>query len=203
MNDDYEELFKILILGDSGVGKTNLLSRYCNNVFGKDTKATIGVDFDFKYYNKNGKTYKAQIFDTAGQERFKSVIKGFFNGTHGVVLVYDITSKKSFESIKNWFNDCKENIRNQFSCILIGNKNDLDNRQVSTHEGEEMAKSLQLPFMEVSAKTADNVEKAFEALLDVIYEKYKDSDDFEDINPNDKNIKFEDVNNRKDNKKCC
>ena len=121
-NEDYDTIFKIVIVGDSGVGKTNLITRYLKNDFKPETKATIGVEFSDKKYIYKNKTIKVQIWDTAGQERYRSLTSMYYKGAKGAIFVYDISSKNSFESIDKWLIEMKKTADENIKIILIGNK---------------------------------------------------------------------------------
>lgn len=152
-----ESIYKYIIVGDEGVGKTSISLRYTNNVFYKQ-QTTIGVDF---FSRTNGNT-KIKIWDTAGACRFKSIIKSFYRYAVGAIIVYDITNKNSFMSVSSWFKEIKEHTNDECYIMLIGNKIDKeDKRQVSTNEGKELANTLGIPFFEVSAKDSTNVESSF------------------------------------------
>ena len=205
LNDNYEEIIKVLILGDCSVGKTNILTRYCTNSFNSQSKATIGIDFLNKDYSKNGKNYKVQIFDTAGQEKFKSFIKTIYKGTNGVILVFDVTNKDTFNNIDKWYKDAKDSIDKNFSCILVGNKIDLtDSREVKTEEGKNKAQGFGMFYMETSAKDSINVEQAFNELLSEVCEKLSSETEEENekiILDLGKNVKNEAEKEKE--KKCC
>ena len=162
-----EFMYKILLLGDSSVGKTCILTRYADNTFQEEHMATIGLDFKIKSVNlDNGKTIKVQIWDTAGQDRFKSITKNYYKGAHGIILIYDVTKRKTFDNLKNWIDTIKEEVSDKVSVILIGNKIDnIDNRVVTTQEGQGIANEYNLPFYEASAKTGDNIDIAFNDLI--------------------------------------
>jgi len=162
-----EFMYKILLLGDSSVGKTCILTRYSDNTFQEDHLATIGLDFKKKDVNlDNGKTVKVQIWDTAGQDRFKSITKNYYKGAHGIILIYDVTTRKTFDNVRKWIDTIKEEVSDKVNVILVGNKIDNnDNRKVTTEEGQEIANEYKLPFYETSAKTGDNINKAFNDLI--------------------------------------
>ena len=162
-----EFMYKILLLGDSSVGKTCILTRYSENTFQEDHLATIGLDFKQKIVNlDNGKTVKVQIWDTAGQDRFKSITKNYYKGAHGIILIYDVTTRKTFDNVRKWIDTIKEEVSDKVNVILVGNKIDNnDNRKVTTEEGQEIANEYKLPFYETSAKTGDNINKAFNDLI--------------------------------------
>ena len=172
-NKNYDVLFKIILIGDSSVGKTNILSRFIRNEFDENSKSTIGVEFGTKNFNLNDKIIKAQIWDTAGQERYRSITSVYYKGAQGCLLVYDITKKPSFENIDKWISDLKNSGDENLSIILIGNKCDLENeRKVTKEEAKEKAQFYKLAFIETSALNGTNIEKAFELLLNDIYIKY-------------------------------
>ena len=168
---DYNYLFKTLILGDSFVGKTNMLKRFLHNEFDTNTKETVGVEFGSKNFIIDGNDIvKAQIWDTAGQERYRSVTKAYYKGAKGALLVYDISRKSTFENIDNWLLDLKTNGDKDILIILIGNKSDLiDKREVSTEEAQTKAEQYNIAFLETSAKTGDNIVKAFTELVTQVY----------------------------------
>ena len=172
-NKNYDVLFKIILIGDTSVGKTNILSRFIRNEFDENSKSTIGVEFGTKNFNLNDKIIKAQIWDTAGQERYRSITSVYYKGAQGCLLVYDITKKPTFENIDRWISDLKNSGDENLSIILIGNKCDLENeRKVTKEEAKEKAQFYKLAFIETSALNGTNIEKAFELLLNDIYIKY-------------------------------
>ena len=163
--------FKILLLGDSSVGKTCFLKRYTDNTFQDAYLSTIGFDFKFKFITlDNGKTVKVQLWDTAGQERFRTIAKSYYKGAHGIVLIYDVTNRKTFDNIRKWLNQINNEASNKISIILVANKIDCEERQVSTEEGESLAKANNLPIFEASAKESINVEESFKFLIEKINE---------------------------------
>ena len=162
MNPDYDYLFKILLIGNSGVGKSSLLLRFADDTFTDNFMPTIGVDFKIRTLEVDGRTIKLQIWDTAGQERFKTITSSYYKGAHGIIVVYDITDKESFKNIDNWMNEVEKHASDNVSRILVGNKCDMDeSRQVTTDEGKELADQYNIRFMETSAKESANVEEAF------------------------------------------
>jgi small GTP-binding protein len=130
---------KLIIVGDSSVGKTNILTRYTKNVFSDDSKATIGVEFGTKILDLNDHKIKLQIWDTAGQERYKAVTVAYYKGSKGAFVVYDVTNKSTFHSLENWINDIRKNGDKETCIILIGNKTDLQNREVTYDQGKKFA----------------------------------------------------------------
>ena len=174
LDDTYDVIYKILLVGDSGVGKTNIMLRYLNKEFNINTKATVGVEFGSKNIIIDKKVIKGQIWDTAGQERYRSITSSYYKGAHGAFVVYDITLKESFEAVDRWINDLRNNTDERLEIILIGNKSDLEEkRQVTKEEGEEKAKEKEVAFMETSALNCNNIEKAFNEILNKVYLAYK------------------------------
>ncbi|KAG2726167.1 hypothetical protein I3843_01G097600 [Carya illinoinensis] len=165
-----EYLFKIVIIGDSAVGKSNLLSRYARNEFNMHSKATIGVEFQTQVLEIDGKEVKAQIWDTAGQERFRAVTSAYYRGAVGALVVYDISRRSTFDSITRWLEELNTHSDTTVARMLVGNKCDLDNiRAVSIEEGTTLAEAEGLFFMETSALDSTNVKKAFEIVIREIY----------------------------------
>ncbi|KAL8268096.1 hypothetical protein R6Q59_001894 [Mikania micrantha] len=166
--DDY--LFKIVLIGDSAVGKSNLLARFARDEFYPNSKSTIGVEFQTQKVEIKGKEIKAQIWDTAGQERFRAVTSAYYRGAVGALLVYDISRRQTFHSIGRWLNELHTNSDMNVVAILVGNKSDLNEaREVSTEEGKLLAESEGLFFMETSALDSSNVTAAFETVVKEIY----------------------------------
>mmetsp|Transcript_2901 Transcript_2901/g.5095 ORF Transcript_2901/g.5095 Transcript_2901/m.5095 type:complete len:202 (-) Transcript_2901:661-1266(-) len=161
-NPEYDYLFKMLLIGDSGVGKSCLLLRFADGTFNEGHISTIGVDFKIRTIELDNKTIKLQIWDTAGQERFRTIAAAYYRGAHGIVITYDITDRKSFENVKSWMDEIGKYGSDRVNKLLIGNKADMvDKRAVKTEEGKELADALQMEFLETSAKTSENVEQAF------------------------------------------
>ncbi|KAI3987394.1 hypothetical protein MKX01_042398 [Papaver californicum] len=170
-DDDCEGyLFKVVIIGDSAVGKSNLLSRYSKNEFNIHTKATIGVEFQTQSMEIDGKEVKAQIWDTAGQERFRAVTSAYYRGAVGALIVYDITRRTTFDSVGRWLDELNIHSDTTIARMLVGNKSDLGNiRDVSLEEGKSLAEAEGLFFMETSALDSTNVRTAFEMVIKEIY----------------------------------
>uniref|UniRef100_A0A1E1XIC3 Putative rab subfamily protein of small gtpase n=1 Tax=Amblyomma aureolatum TaxID=187763 RepID=A0A1E1XIC3_9ACAR len=161
-NAEYDYLFKIVLIGDAGVGKSCLVRRFAEDTFTDGYKLTVGVDFKIKTIELQGKTIKLQIWDTAGEERFYSITSCFYRGAHGIIVVYDVTNQKSFESVKKWFHEVDRNASEHVSKLLVGNKNDLEkDRVVEYNTAKKLAEHLDIAFLETSAKNAVNVEQAF------------------------------------------
>ena len=166
--EDYK--VKIIIVGDSGVGKTNLISRYASDKFDKNSKATIGVEFIYKTLKINKDIFKIELWDTAGQERYKSITSAYYKGARGAIIVYDITSEKTFTNIETWIHEVKGKSSNNLQIMIIGNKTDLyKDRKISLEKGIEKAKTLNLHLFEASALDKTNVVEAFNCLFKEIY----------------------------------
>ena len=203
MTDEFDIIFKIVLIGDSGVGKTNLLGRYLKKEYKEETKATVGVEFGEKKYELNGLKIKAQIWDTAGQERYKAITSMYYKGAKGALIVFDLSSKNTFQNVEKWYNEIKKTADPNINLILIGNKSDLkDKRQISTEEGENKAKEMNVAYLETSALNCDNVDIAFDALIEAISKKMKmeieaeeeENDDNNNDNIQNKNFKDEKQN---------
>lgn len=153
---------KIMLLGETEIGKTCLIQRYVSNSFGMNYITTIGIDFQLKYVEINGKNIKLQIWDTAGQECFKSITKNYFRTSHGFILAYDISNRKSFECVNEWLKQIRENGNKNIRIVLIGTKCDKeDERLVSIEEGEQLAKENKIQFFETSSKEEINISETF------------------------------------------
>lgn len=138
---------KIVLVGDSGVGKSNILSRYCNDKFIKEGQATIGVELENKFFKINNDYVNVSIWDTAGQERFKSITTAYYRGSQGIIIVFDLTKFDTFEHVKDWFSEVKKSANSNIQCLLIGNKSDLaELRKVTTENGTDMSKELGIIF---------------------------------------------------------
>ena len=163
--EEYDHIFKVLLLGNSDVGKSSLILRYVDQVWSDTFVPTIGVDFKVKTLEIDNKQIKMQIWDTAGQVRFRNVISSYFRGSHGILLIYDITNRDSFKNLENWLIEIEKNASQNVLKILIGNKNDLVNdREIQSEEGQAFANRNGMEFIETSAKMNTNVTEAFEAL---------------------------------------
>jgi Ras-related protein Rab-8A len=168
----YDMQVKLLMIGDSGVGKTCLLLRYANDSFSPTFITTIGIDFKIKNVEVDGTRIKLQIWDTAGQERFRTITTSYFRGAQGILLVYDVTDRRSFESIRNWINQIQQHADVHVNKILVGNKCDMLNEKVvSTDEGKALAAEFGIPFYECSAKTNIHVESSFASLAAAVKDR--------------------------------
>ncbi|KAL2245054.1 UNVERIFIED_CONTAM: Ras-related protein RABB1c [Sesamum indicum] len=171
----YAYLFKYIIIGDTGVGKSCLLLQFTDKRFQPVHDLTIGVEFGARMITIDNKPIKLQIWDTAGQESFRSITRSYYRGAAGALLVYDITRRETFNHLASWLEDARQHANPNMTIMLIGNKCDLAHRRaVSTEEGEQFAKEHGLIFMEASAKTAQNVEEAFIKTAATIYKKIQD-----------------------------
>jgi len=166
----YDFLFKVVLIGDSGVGKSNLLSRFTRNEFSMDTKSTIGVEFATRTVNVDGKTVKAQIWDTAGQERYRAITAAYYRGAVGALLVYDISKQATYANVQRWLKELRDHADANIVISLVGNKCDLKHlRAVSTEEAQAFSEENNLAFIETSAQDATNVEQAFQNNLTEIF----------------------------------
>ncbi|KAL0479829.1 Ras-related protein Rab [Acrasis kona] len=169
-DDEYDYLFKIVLIGDSGVGKSNLLSRFTRNEFNLETRTTIGVEFATRPIKTDGKTIKAQIWDTAGQERYRAITSAYYRGAVGALLVYDVAKRVTFENVERWLKELRDHAVPNIVIMLVGNKSDLRHlRAVSTEEAKAFAEKNSLSFIETSALDSTNVELSFSTILKEIY----------------------------------
>lgn len=168
-------LIIVVLIGDSGVGKSNILGRFTRNEFNLDSKSTIGVEFATRTVNVDDKTIKAQIWDTAGQERYRAITSAYYRGAVGALLMYDISKGDSYENVSRWLTELREHADPQIVIMLVGNKSDLKHlRAVPTEEAKAFAAENNLLFIETSALDASNVELAFQNILTEIYRMYAD-----------------------------
>ena len=202
---EYDKTCQILILGDSSVGKTSLISRYANGIFKEEYLATVGLD----YYNKqdtiNNLNVLVKLWDTAGQERFKSLTPNYFRNAEGVVIVFDVTNLETFENLKYWISSIKSNLGEKniiIPIIIIGNKIDMDDmRDINKEEADKFAKENNYKYFEASAKTGQGVDEAFREIVNQILDN---SDKLEEIKEERKSIKIqEEPNNNQKKKNCC
>ena len=196
----YDLKFKIIVVGETRVGKTSLIKRYTKNQFGGVYLTTVGIDFQDKIIEIEDKKVKLQIWDTAGQERFRNVAKNYFQSTRGFLLVFDITDHESFEKLDFWIEQIKNNAPSNVKSVLVGNKSDLANqRKVNEEEIEAFAKENNLKYYEVSAKEGKNVVELFFYLASEIHQNhlYQEKDENKTLTLTKQNSK------KKDKKKCC
>jgi len=167
---NYDYLFKVVLIGDSGVGKSNLLSRFTRNEFNLESKSTIGVEFATRSINVDGKTVKAQIWDTAGQERYRAITSAYYRGAVGALLVYDIAKHATYVNVTRWLKELRDHADSNIVIMLVGNKSDLKHlRAVPTDEAKSFSTENGLSFIETSALDASNVESAFQTILTDVY----------------------------------
>ncbi|CAN6443565.1 unnamed protein product [Victoria cruziana] len=168
--DEYDYLFKLVLVGDSGVGKSNILSRFTRNEFNLESKSTIGVEFATRAIQVDGKVIKSQIWDTAGQERYRAITSAYYRGAVGALLVYDITKQSTFENVNRWLKELRDHADPSIVIMLIGNKSDLHHmRAVSIEDAQQFAQREVLSFLETSALDSTNVDKAFQTILSEIH----------------------------------
>jgi len=162
MTPEYDYLFKLLLIGDSGVGKSCLLLRFSDDTYTESYISTIGVDFKIRTIELDGKVIKLQIWDTAGQERFRTITSSYYRGAHGIIVVYDTTDQESFNNLKQWLHEIDRHACESVNKLLVGNKCDLTHKKVVDYPtAKEYANHLGIPILETSAKNATNVEQAF------------------------------------------
>ena len=199
----YDYLIKLLLIGDSGVGKSCLLCRYSEDIFNNKFITTIGIDFKIRTIELDGKKIKLQIWDTAGQERFRTITQAYYRGAMGILLVYDVTDEKSFQNIRSWMRNIEQHANTEVVKVLLGNKCDMKQKRAVKHEeGENLAKEYGIEFFETSAKDKINVDQAFTRMAKLIKDKRKDEAD-PNSNKESHNI---DLNNNVQKKKsggCC
>lgn len=181
-SNDYDSTFKILVLGDSGVGKTCLIYRYTEGIFSEAYVSTIGIDCRTTMLDVDELKVRMQIWDTAGQERFRTLTSAYYRGAMGVLLVYDVTGEESFSHVNSWLRNIDDNASSDVCKVLVGNKADVeDGRVISKERGEMVAQNNNLQFFETSAKTGDGVKEAFKCLAHLI----KDLKDSKESSPPD------------------
>ena len=202
--ESYDLLFKLILIGDSCVGKSNILLKYLKNEFDPNSRATVGVEFGTKNIIINNKKIKIQIWDTAGQERYRSITSAYYKGAKGALIVYDITRKCTFDNIDKWISDLKLNGDKNICIVILGNKSDLDDkREVSKDDGIKKSEMYKTAFLETSALNGDNIGKAFDEIIEQIIQNNKSF--FEDNNKKemDKGVNLNETNKDNDKKKCC
>ena len=205
---DYEQedyKIKIIVVGDSGVGKTNLINRFASDKFDTNSKATIGVEFVYKTLKINKEVIKVEVWDTAGQERYKAITSSYYKGAKGAIIVYDITNEDSFNNVESWMNEVTKKGKTDMQFLLVGNKKDLINdRKVTEQKGIDKAKELNMNLFEASALEKTNVNEAFNYLMKEIYLNIRRE---KNINTNnDEKIGQSGIalnTNKKNKKKCC
>jgi Ras-related protein Rab-1A len=163
-----------LLIGDSGVGKSCLLLRFADDTYTESYISTIGVDFKIRTIELDGKTVKLQIWDTAGQERFRTITSSYYRGAHGIIIVYDVTDRQSFQNVEHWLKEIDKYATGNVNKLLVGNKSDLQSKKVVTYdEAKEFADKHGIKFLETSAKNSHNVEQAFQTMATEIKARVK------------------------------
>eukprot|EP00005_Dracoamoeba_jomungandri_P000270 CAMPEP_0174255094 /NCGR_PEP_ID=MMETSP0439-20130205/4429_1 /TAXON_ID=0 /ORGANISM="Stereomyxa ramosa, Strain Chinc5" /LENGTH=216 /DNA_ID=CAMNT_0015337101 /DNA_START=97 /DNA_END=747 /DNA_ORIENTATION=- len=202
----YDYLIKLLLIGDSGVGKSCLLLRFSEDSFTPSFITTIGIDFKIRTIELDGKRIKLQIWDTAGQERFRTITTAYYRGAMGILLVYDVTDSKSFANIKNWIRNIEQHATESVNKMLIGNKSDMQGKKIDAARGKALADEYHIKFLETSAKTGANVEEAFITLAKDIKKRLIDSAVQDNAEEKDKTISGDSLFSSGDQKnkgKCC
>ena len=195
----YDEKIKIMVIVETRVGKTSLIKKYTKNTFGGVYLTTVGIDFQEKIINSEGKVVKIQIWDTAGQDRFRNIAKNYFHTSDGFLLVYDITCRESFDKLNFWYEQIKLNAPEHTKCMVIGNKCDLEEkREISKEEGDNFSKEQNIKFYETSAKEGINVNIIFQELSNEIIKDIKKNGQ-----KNKSSSQFLKKNNTKQKKKAC
>lgn len=167
----YDHMLKLVVVGDSGVGKTSIVVRFCDDKFSEGTASTIGVDFKTKFMTISDQTLKLSVWDTAGQEKFRTLGAQYYRGAHGIVLMYDCTNRKTYDRLTFWQEDVKKSPTYQDAVVmLVHNKIDLKNCEVTKEQGRDFAEKNGMMFMETSAKTRQGVNQAFEGVIRRILE---------------------------------
>ncbi|XP_061192550.1 ras-related protein Rab-3 isoform X2 [Saccostrea echinata] len=175
-DQNFDYMFKLLIIGNSSVGKTSFLFRYADDSFTSAFVSTVGIDFKVKTVFRQDKRVKLQIWDTAGQERYRTITTAYYRGAMGFILMYDVTNEESFNAVMDWCTQIKTHAWSNCCVCLVGNKCDLEaSREVSTQRGQDLASELGLEFFETSAKENINVKAVFERLVDIICDKMSES----------------------------
>ena len=208
-SSDYQYIFKLILIGNSGVGKSSILNRYMNKTFEESYKCTIGVDFLMKSIEINGKTVKLQLWDTAGQEKYKSMVASYYRGANVALVVFDITSHESFDSLPGWIENYYKNGPEQKNIILIGNKKDMiEERQVTQEEAELFSQTNNMIYFETSAKDGDNIDYVFTYAAEKLVEFYssqKETNIKRQINQTNElqSQSFKEIRIEEHKKKCC
>ncbi|KAH0570275.1 Rab1a [Spironucleus salmonicida] len=204
MSGEHDYLFKMLLIGDSSVGKSSMLLRFCDRLFNNTYITTIGVDFKIRSVSvpypstEQASNVKLQIWDTAGQEKFRTITQTYYRGSHGIMMVYDVTNRDSFESVEMWMREVNVHAGADVTKLLVGTKIDKEGRQVSVEEGQNLASKLNIKFIETSSLTGDNVEQAFSDLAIEILKTQGQS-----LAPKKKELVIQPTMDKPDSKKSC
>ena len=208
-SSDYQYIVKLILIGNSGVGKSSILNRYMNKTFEDSYKCTIGVDFLMKSIEINGKTVKLQLWDTAGQEKYKSMVASYYRGANVAFVVFDLTNHESFDSLPLWIENYYRNGPEQKNIILIGNKKDMiDDRKVTQEEAELFSQTNNMMYFETSAKEGDNIEYVFTYAAEKLLEFYSNTEDVNlkrQINTTNElqSYNFKEIRIEEHKKRCC
>ena len=194
--------YKIILLGDTAVGKTSLIVRFCDSDFNENCMSTIGVDTKTKYIKYNDKKIELEIWDTAGEEKYRSLAKNCYKGADGIILIYDISQKKTFHNIKIWYNDIKEHINiSKVAIIIVGNKTDLPNVEVNKELSEKFCEQYNLQLIETSCKKNINIEKTFNSLIEKMIKL--DSEYKQQLKKRRSKVDETTFTDKRNKKKCC
>ena len=203
---NYDKTCQLLIIGDTSVGKTSILTRYTNGTFKEEYLATVGLDYHTKIEDINNQTIQIKLWDTAGQERFKSLTQNLFRNAEGVLLVFDITKNETFYGLKDWISSIKKNIDSQsifMPIIILGNKIDLEGREVSTEDAEKFAKENNYKYFETSAKTGEGVDNAIREMVTLVLNQNNSNDEQKRQRLTSVQLNKEDAQKPKEKKKGC
>ena len=205
MNSEQEAqiVLKLLLLGDSSVGKTSILNKYISNKFDESSISTVGVDYMDKIIDYNKFKIKLQIWDTSGEEKFRTITKNFYRNADGLLVVFDLTKKESYDHIKSWINEAKEN-NDKLKTILIGNKLDLkDERIVAIDVAKQFAEKNNLKYIETSAKDGTNVNESFQAIIDLLFDGKSSEEILHEFTKQDSSLSVVDDSMEVKKKKAC
>ena len=199
---NYDEKCQLLVVGDSSVGKTSIITRFTNGTFNPNYLATVGIDNFSKDETIDDKNIKIKMWDTAGQERFKALANGFFRNAQGIILAYDITNLDSFQNLQFWVDSIKNNLGNDLKIpiVVVGNKIDLEDREVKTEDAESFCKKINVPYFETSAKTGENIDNSIRSLVKKVLNSNSDN---QGENNAKSNIKINTEEHQKKEKSGC
>ena len=206
MNSEQEAqiVLKLLLLGDSSVGKTSILLKYISNKFDESSISTVGVDYMDKIIDYNKFKIKLQIWDTSGEEKFRTITKNFYRNADGLLVVFDLTKKESYDHIRSWINEAKEN-NDKLKTILIGNKLDLKDERIVTNEvAKQFAEKNNLKYIETSAKDGTNINESFQAIIDLLFDGKSSEEILHEFTKQDSSLSVvDDSVEVKKKKSCC